>query len=308
MPLKDMIRRIATKYRIKWNAHEYLSSDFDKEILFVMTPGRSGSTLLRRYLMENYFVHIPPESSDIIPVCSELFASRYGKRNDQTLVRHILSCLSPSEFQHWNLSDDELLNFLSTRFNTGDNLKLDELIYGFYDLHRRKYNPEAVLVGDKTPYLVYYLDIIPIIFKRAKFIFLIRHPFAVVASRMVQFSESVDSALNRWLSAVRSIEKSVPFRSNAGVVLKYEDMIEAPQQTLHVLGDKLGLRARPTKSQFGEGVMGDIVLAHHVRSRSDIIGDRNKVLSSQLSESELKVIAKSTSKYLKLFNYQDHRC
>lgn len=257
--------------------------------------------------MENYFIHIPPESSEIIPVCSQLFASGLGMRDNQRFLRHVLSILSTSEFQHWNLSEDELFDFLSAESNVDGKLKLDRLIYGFYELHRRKFNPDAVLIGDKTPYMVYYLDIIPAIFKKAKFIFLIRHPFAVVASRMTQFSESVDAALNRWLSAVRSIEKSAPFRSNSAIVLKYEDMVEAPQRTLQALGDQLGLITRTTKHKFGESVLGDVVLAHHYRSKSDIITDRNSVLASQLKDKERTLIAEKTSRYLRLFDYQDHR-
>jgi hypothetical protein len=305
---KQGIQRIITKYRVRLGERAYLTPDFDKEMLFVVTPGRSGSTLLRRHLMEYFFVHIPPESSEIIPLGVQLFTTRYRRVNDQVLIAKVVASLSASEFCHWNLTDSELLDFLDCKPDARGELKLDQLIYGFYDLHRKKFNPDAILIGDKTPYLVYYLDIISSIFKRAKYIFLLRHPFAAVASRMSQFSEPLEPALNRWVSAVRSIERSDAFRSGSGVVVKYEDMVEAPLRTLQMLGDKLGLKGRPTKPHFDEQALGDIVLEHHSRARADnIIGDRNRSLKDQLSQNELKVIADRTRRYLKLFDYHDDR-
>lgn len=305
MPFKHWIQRTVTKYRIRWNGNAFFSRNFDKEMLFIMTPGRSGSTLLRRYLMENFYVHIPPESSAIIPVCAQEFALRFGHRDHETLLRRVLARVSSFEFRHWNLGEDELIDFLNKKLDVHGKLGLDDLIYGFYDLHREKFNPDAILLGDKTPYLVYYLDMIPRIFKQAKYIFLIRHPFAVVASRMNRFSESVESALNRWLSAIRSIEKSAPFRTGSGFVLRYEDLIEDPQRMLQMVGDSLELKPRVVKRHFDDEVLGDIMLAHHIHSRSNIISDRNNALTKKLRDADLKLIAQRTKRYLQLFNYED---
>ncbi len=267
-------------------------SDENRSMVFIISAGRSGSTLLRKRLMEKFYIHIPPESAAIIPSAYRHFVENGSKMGDERFIYQLVRQINNEEFKYWQIDTRELEERVYRSIDNG-NLTLDKTIYEIYDYHRQLYNPSAKMIGDKTPYLVFYLKEIRDIFSKAKFIFLIREPGAVISSRIRSFGESMEVATDRWLWAVTEMVK---FEANdhSSMFLKYEDLIQ--NGMIGQIGDWAGLEARPNEIVLDDEVLGDTVLSHHQGIKMKIDSDRNRHLRDALTSEIRNFIDKKTAR------------
>jgi len=178
-------------------------------------------------------------------------------------------------------------------------LELDKIIYLIYDLHRIKFNSTGKIIGDKTPYLSFYLNDINRIFPGSKKVYLLRDPMAVVASRKRNFGETLEQATNRWIWAVTQMKKNA---SHNNLVVKYEDMIKG-EGVMEQIGEYLGAEKRKNKLKLTSSMLGDTVMNHHSRTQKPVIEDRNALLSKSLTIQEQDYILKKAESLMRYYDY-----
>jgi hypothetical protein len=217
---------------------------------FIISAGRSGSTLLRRALQNHEFIHIPPESEDFIPKVVE-FSLKKNKKEFFDLTYEYLE--SREWFDYWKIDIGSLINQSSGI----------EIIDKLYLTHAKINKPDAILIGDKTPLLNNYLDIVYILYPNTKIIYLVRDFRAVVNSYVQSRNYCLESAIQRCKTSIYIYNK---YHSNYGsnlITVRYEDLINETETTLKEICLLLDIEFSDGMLEINEINLGDTHLIHH---------------------------------------------
>lgn len=183
---------------------------------FVLSSVRSGSTLLRVLLDSHSQIHAPPE----------LHLRDLTVRQKSKYARRAMAALQ---------LDDDALDYL------------------FWDrlLHRELTAAGKTLLVNKTPSDVFIVDRIRAAWPDARFIFLLRHPAAIAASRQAtRPQDSVErnnEMVLRYGNAVEDARRRLP-----GHTVRYEDLASDPAGETRRLCAFLGLEWEPGMLEYGE--------------------------------------------------------
>lgn len=229
MTISYLLQRLSERidlYRIRRKVSSQIKSVSAPQF-FILSSGRSGSTLLRKLLVEKYEVYIPPESNDLIVQSAKLFFR--GRSNWVNSVNEFIELIKIMKLPaHWEINLDELQKSLLS-------IPVDQReFYPVMDLLYRSSAPDGLeysIIGDKTPYLILRSDWLQALFPEAKYIYVMRDGRDVVLSRMKAFNESIEEAANRWLWAIKEYEK-LKRKSRNVYLVKYEDLVSNTEQTL----------------------------------------------------------------------------
>lgn len=230
---------------------------------FIVSSGRSGSTLLRRMLHAHPAISVPPESEDLLVRCLEAFplhpADTERTIADQLQVVRSLECMKA-----WHLDEEQLVNEWRASLAAGSGFP--NFHAAIYRSHAASHKPGATLHGDKTPLLVWYLDLLHILYPQARFIFMVRHPLDAIASiaGMAVHHNDLDSATARWIGAADLLLNAEQKNYREQIVaVKYEDLVTATRPTLQKVCDALGVELLPGMVNDIPHDLGDTFLAHH---------------------------------------------
>lgn len=267
----------------------------DRQFFFIVSAGRSGSTLLRKHLMGNDQVGIPPESETLIPLIVKTWMS---KLSYEVKVEKIVAEASKQEFMSfWEIDWDKLKEDLLSLSVT--ERILGEVIYKFYEAGTEDRN----YLGDKTPYLVYYLNWLMNIFPNGKFIYLIRDGRAVVNSYYQSRGYSIEQACNRWNASITSFTRSRVYKKGRYLLLKYQDFVTEPEKTIKEVCSYLDVpfeesMLAPEIKDFGDGH-----LSHHKNVFNDINMGSIEKWRTDLSKEQIQQIEGRIKKNLMNFLY-----
>jgi hypothetical protein len=201
---------------------------------FVLSSVRSGSTLLRVLLNTHSQIHAPHE---------------LHLRNIWVKTRH--------HNTEWALHEMDL-----------DSAQLTYLLWDRL-LHRQLERSGKWILVNKTPSDVFIVDRIRECWPDARFIFLLRHPAAIMRSRekIGTFDAEANAArVLRYCEAVEAARTRLP-----GLTVRYEDVATDPAAETKRLCEFLGVAWEPGMVDYGEG--------DHGRYRRGI-GDWNDKLKS----------------------------
>jgi hypothetical protein len=283
-----MFRRIKHRifiYRVK--------RIFDKPKLphfFIISAGRSGSTLLRKHLQNHPHIHIPPESEDFIPKIVEQ-SLKSNHENSKIEIKNYLD--SREWLTYWGLNIELL-------FNKSSSLKI---VDNLYNQHRLDVKPNALLIGDKTPLLNNYLDVLNILYPSSKVIYVVRDFRAVVNSYIQSRSYTLDAAINRCKTSIYIYNK---FKSRFGknlITIQYEDFIYNTENNLKSICLLLGVEYDYTMLSERNENLGDTHLSHHANVRYPIQIDSIEKWKAELNQKQIDYITNKLRKELKQFNY-----
>ena len=191
--------------------------------VFIFSPARSGSTLLRAILGSHTQLYAPPE----LPLLH--MTARVETKWIQTSLRAL------------HLTKEDL-----------DHMLWDRVLA---DTLARSGKPVVVV---KTPSNVLGWPRIAECWPDARFIFLLRHPAAVVASLHTSWDANWQKAGTGSLervtaSALRYMRKVEEARNNlAGHTVRYEDLTADPETSVRQLCSFLGLAFQPAMLDYGQ--------------------------------------------------------
>jgi Sulfotransferase family len=193
-----------------------------KEPVFIFSAPRSGSTLLRAILGSHSGLYAPPE----LPL------KQLEVRADTQWIKASIDGLQ--------LSVEDLEHMLWDRV-------LAESL-------QRSGKPRLVV---KTPSNVLIWDRIAACWPDAKFVYLLRHPAAVVASLHASFNPewhpgkdgSVDESVAKVVRYMTALEQAREAR--AGFIVRYEELTSSPDTVVRGLCEFLGLPFEPAMLDYG---------------------------------------------------------
>lgn len=264
---------------------------------FIISSGRSGSTLLRRVLMEHYDIHIPPESYDVIPQVFLTFLKNKNKRWD-VLIKSSLSILQASGInEFWKLNLTDVKNDL-------ENLQPDkrnpyELINYIYLKHAKLVENESSMIGDKTPFLGLRMDFLKMYYPNSKIIHLVRDPRDVMLSRKESFGQNYEESIRRWIITVKGVHK---YSTGSKLFeIRYEDLLQNGLSEVEKISQFLGVERR--NSCKDEVCMGDDDLPHHSNVKNTIMSNRAYRWKKTSIENLPILNSDLLQRYLKFYNY-----
>ena len=213
--------------------------------IFIVGAPRSGTTLLRLQLNAHPRIAIPAETN--------FFRAVY-QRHDRRGT------------PDWSAAVQTYLKICRTRFQPA--IPLDELAHRLHGLRSR---PDYGLLlslpieqwaaaqgkprwGEKTPYHIFYADIILRLFPGARIIALQRDPRAVVASMGTFEMSGHDAVLNArlwrdvWTHGRRILSCSVPPEQR--LTVRYEELVGDPEGVLRTTCEFLGEAFDPAMLAF----------------------------------------------------------
>ena len=216
--------------------------------VFIFSLPRAGSTLLQRMLMGNPQIASVSEPWLLLPLVYMLpgegeVLAPYNHEHAQTALADLVEHL-PRQKQDYCEAFADLAR----------------------DLYGRLSPPGTEYFLDKTPRYYLIIPQIAELFPEAKFIFLFRNPLAISASIVKSFGEGrlgsiYGSHIDLTEGPVRLITGYRELR-NRSLKLSYEELIQAPEQTLGRVLDYLGLDSEGVKVSLADnptltGIMGD---------------------------------------------------
>jgi Sulfotransferase family len=192
--------------------------------VFIFSAPRAGSTLLRAILGSHSELYAPPE----LPL------RHLGVRAETKWIRASLEGLG--------LTTEDVEHMLWDRV--------------LYEALRRSGKPRLVV---KTPANVLAWERIAAAWPDARFIFLLRHPAAAVASLHSSFDPawhptkeegSLEEAVAkgvRYMTALEQAREALP-----GFTVRYEDLTAEPERVVRELCEFVGVPFEPTMLDYGD--------------------------------------------------------
>lgn len=214
----------------------------DEDLIFLISLPRSGSTLLQHILASHSKIAATAEPWVLFPAALALRkGALVGDYNAN------IGLVALSEFLG-QLEDGEDRYYTAVR-----TMALD--LYGAFVT---KQGRQRFL--DKTSRYYLILPEIFRIFPKARYVFLLRNPLAVLASyldymvfgNIVRLGEA--GIRNDLFDGYRLIRQGIRYFGDDAIVVRYEDLVENPENTISVLCEKLKLDFEPKMLNYGEQV------------------------------------------------------
>jgi protein-tyrosine sulfotransferase len=268
---------------------------------FIVSSGRSGTTLLRKKLLEYAHIHIPPESDDLIPRNARYFILSQQKEWFQ-LAQDIFAVFKSSPcFPFWHMDLDRLLEPVKkVPLHEQSYAKLIDMIYRH---HAGDDGAPLLKWGDKTPFLMYFLPWLRATFPAAKYIHLFRDGRAAVNSMKKYQGYTLERAAIRWRDSIRLFELHKNVMSPGNILeISYEDFVLDPQRHIDAIFSFLEL-PKTLRQSASETLLGDDVLPHHVNLSKPVTNEHVDRWKEELTHREIQELNRLLKKELRLKNY-----
>jgi hypothetical protein len=219
------------------------SALLEDRLLFVISPPRSGSTLLQRMIGSHSAVHTHPEPHLITPLAYLGFHDTVDK----------------APFDHIN-SAEAIRGFVAS-LPRGEDDYLDALRAYAGTMYGRMLEPSGKrYFMDKTPAYALVLPFLTKLYPRAKYVVLTRHPLAIFSSFANSFfdgdwqrAHEFNPLVARYVPAIAKLlrEQPVPLAH-----VRYEELVAAPEAEMEQVFGYLGVPNEPEAVSYGERFQG----------------------------------------------------
>jgi hypothetical protein len=225
--------------------------DMNGKLLFIISPPRSGSTMLARILASHPQIYGRPEPQLVPP----LFQLGYYGTVADSGVREGTGAFHPG------LATDGIKAIVED-LPHGEDDYLDALRAYLNVLYGRLLTASGKsLFVDKTPRNALYVDFIVKLFPASPLVILARNPLAVAVSLRTIFFTGIHHGIpisrqeDRVLAEVdafsRALASCIRSQPAPSFVLRYEDLVAEPEVQVAKLCDFLGLTFAPEMIDYG---------------------------------------------------------
>ena len=270
-------------------------------LLFIVGSPRSGTTLLQKYLVDNYGFRSLPETHYFSMLISQ-FGEKY---TDMTMAfdRH--------DYDQMKEMCESRIRIKFPIYNKEDNIK--SFFYRILDLNINNLDKQDLII-EKTPNHGTYVNIITKVINNASFIHIIRHPLDCVASMYdIQQSSKNDIRFGKkpniklycdtWRNNVFTCLE-FGTRSERIVHVRYEDLIKDMDNNVMSLVQKLGIENYIRKdTEYGDQLYDKIWEPWKKTVELKNIIDRSNVWKTRISKRKAQKIEKYLNREMQYLNY-----
>ncbi len=282
-------------------------NDFNKQLIFIVGSGRSGTTFLRNILDLHERIAIVPELHFFDSVYSQ--RGLYRNLNDLHIKKKIINQIIGTI----NISGDPYYQ----QINIDYDLLKSKLLYcnNYQDLFIKlslflasKKNFD--ILTEKTPADIFFIDQIFSYFPKAKLIHIFRDGREVCASSHKRGWGNIYNLMALWKESIRAVEiakRKYPHKRSDIFEVKYEDLVNNTKEALTNLFAFLGLaiddnfmerlKDLPSFSSFFENKKG----IYKSRHFTNYFSPSDQKMINSLLENELNNLDYDTPKHSSLF-------
>ncbi len=255
MPIKSRLAPIGLLLKTTgrlFSPHPLRSEDtvYKTPPFFIVSSGRSGTTLLRAMLIQNPTVHIPPEFKLIRNLYLQFQRIHRYLPWHYTVRLFGATVAASSSVLWWEMTLQDF--YAKATALSPHQRSLANLIHTFYQCHAQKVKPTATRWGDKTPLNSRHLVEINRLFPEAKIVHVLRDGRDVVASiHELGWHTSLGVTCDAWLSNMKAVS-DCPQRNHKGrfLEIRYERLVSDPEEILRQLCEFIGLDYRSDMFNF----------------------------------------------------------
>lgn len=213
--------------------------------LFIVGSGRSGTTLLRRLLLEQTKIYIPPETYVLGQILRQFSVARQLPWRD--FVTYVVARFEyEPEFARFEIGS--LRPFVRRMLDTpSEDRALEFLLDALYRHFSEEAGYPSTHWGDKTPYNTFFLPEIARTFPGARFVNMQRDGCDVVVSYVrAGIYPDYLSAARRWIDSVKLLKAFGRKYGNRMMTLRYEDLIQDPERYVGEVAKFARIAPRPS--------------------------------------------------------------
>ena len=258
----------------------------DENLIFLISQPRSGSTLLQRVLGGHSQIHTTAEPWIMLHPLYAL--KKQGVESEFSFRDAVIG---------WE-------DFVS-QLPAGEEDYIEALRRMGGYLYRRVLEPTGKkFFLDKTPRYYFIIEELKRVFPKAKFIFLLRNPLAVLASVLETWIKQdwPRLALHRFdlLKAPQLLLNGIRSLNEQALVVRYEDFVRHPEDRLKEICDRLHIPFEKEILRYGDfqapvGRMGDPVGVQRYRAPS---AERLDKWTERLQSAERRLLAEVYLQFL----------
>ncbi|RMD92911.1 MAG: sulfotransferase [Calditrichaeota bacterium] len=276
---------------------------------FIISSGRSGTTLLRAIINQHPDVCIPPESH-VLGHLVRKYKMWFRYLPWEYVVRLVVSefQIKYPGFGFWEL---DVFKFYPIALNLQkEQRSLARLIDIFFVYYMQEKKPEAKRWGDKSIVNALFLPLIDQLFPNAQYILLIRDGRDVAVSLVAADTTPVTDfrrAANYWLRSVTLARKfAAKLDATRFLEIYYENLVKDPEPVIRKVYKFLNLDYTPKALEFWKNVdqLKDTRRAIHKNLRQPINPNSIGKWRQQLNEEDQKVLQNILREKLLELNYQ----
>lgn len=200
-------------------------------MVFIIGKSRSGTSLLQNMLDLHPAIIGPTESKFVVLLYPRF--CRIKKWKEADILRFIESLyIEPLFARIWRIDRKELTEKLLSIKEYADYSLLCKIVY--YQARKAKEN--VLLISDKNPQYVLFLDTLLKIFPDARFVHIVREPRDNIYSHIISFNDKnpVFGAYH-WLYFNKIIEAKKRMIPERFFSIKYEGLVSNPQVVMQSL-------------------------------------------------------------------------
>jgi hypothetical protein len=270
--------------------------------LFIVSAGRSGTTLLRSMLVAGGQIAIPPETW-VIPVAVRRFLSlrHLGWADMGRLVISLFE--STAHFHLWQTNLHPVYQAVLTMPEPERSLAriIDEVFKCYAD----QQFPEALLWGDQSPGNTLHLPRVYCTFPRARYLHLVRDGRDAIAS-MAEKGDGLEMSVRRWKTSVKQAET---LRSRLDhqqyLEIRYETLVRESAKTLDKICRFLGIEYQSSMLEFWRmpTTLEHQMYEHHRNLAKPIFTDSIGRWTERLSLEEQQYVTSHIADWLQSLGY-----
>jgi hypothetical protein len=223
----------------------------DIPFFYIISMGRSGSTLLEFILDAHPNIAIPTESRFIIHLYYKYKSKKkWSKKDKESFLNDLFKDFKFNS--NWDIDKEKLKREI---INSPANISFFELCKIITANYISFYPKEEIkLLGSKNPIYALWCDVLYQLNQDSKFIHLIRNPLGVVASHKKLGFKNLTYFAFRWNLMNKHIEKLKRKIPTNFLTVKYEDLLKTPEGTIQQVCDFLNIEYYPSQLTFNETI------------------------------------------------------
>lgn len=271
-----------------------------QQLFFIVGCPRSGTTLFQSMLASHPEVILPDETCFYSRVYQDNF-SNFGKLSELNFERALETSLNFYRIKDLNLDSDII------RAKCSDAHSWETIFLAILATYAEKHN--AIRIGEKSPRHFAYIGYLKERFPHAKFIHIIRDPRAVVLSLMkAPFgSNRIGNACNIWQEAIKVHRQyNNELSPERYRVVRYEDLVGKPEQTLKPICHFLNLEFSPQMLKFDQRKelgFNRRYMEHMSNTLKPVFTSSINKWQNELSSTQIAIIQTVLAEEMQLLNY-----
>lgn len=287
------------------------------ELHFIITFGRSGSTLLQAMLNRHPNILATLEQQFFLVNYKYFHSKKNWQDSDIKLFVKNIWLRKKDMAYLWKIDESSLIDQLKA-LRTNNKLNYQNACKLVY-MNHQQFNENTKIIIDKNPIYLAHTDKILKIFPKTKIILLLRDYRGFYASITNYHSKPFKSNfayLTTWKIGAKRLIKQLSKDKTNHLFLKYEDLITQPENKLRAISSYLSVEFSPLMLDYQvndsfnskklitkRDAFQKTIKKNHRNLNKPLIGSNEQKWKSQLSRKEIQTLELILGKQGTVFNY-----